>query len=164
MASPAPAQLCPAALQTTAAWAQRCQPQRELGPGEPAVPPALPRALAQRGHQRWLWAGRAVPASPGRCPRLSSSPKGSQAPLAPGDHRSPAQKGQGSGMEVLLLSLLSLPGQCCTFPRAPSTGAFVLCTDTGLASVLLRLSLHCAPRKSRYHCAFTPLTEQGVMN
>lgn len=53
-----------------------------------------------------------------------------------------------------------LQGQCCTCPGAPwDLAAFVtllLCSDTGLASVLYSVSSAFAPHESRYRCAFAP--------
>lgn len=53
-----------------------------------------------------------------------------------------------------------LQGQCCTCPGAPwDLAAFVtllLCSDTGLASVLYSVSSAFAPHESRYRGAFAP--------
>lgn len=137
---------------------QRCQPRREVGSGAREsrqwllLCPGPWHSVGTRGGSGQGGQGQCPP---GRCPRLSSSPKGSQT------HRHTLH------LEPLVL----LPRRCrdqgwgscsCSCPcqgsaaPAPAPGAFVLCPDTGLASVLLRLSLHFAPHKSRYLCAFTP--------
>lgn len=122
----------------TGHWHQPGHPVVALGNVKPG--PASPLVL--------LWAQLLAPglphAPPGTpCTRSPSSSCGSS-----GRHR------EGGSCSC------PLRGQCCTCPGAPwDLAAFVtllLCSDTGLPSVLYSVSSAFAPHESRYRGAFAP--------